>query len=94
MIYVFKCPNGDVREISAPIDKGPPRVLYCTTCGEKMKRVYFSPPVKYNTQGFHATDYDSQGDKLERFNKNWEKKYGEKAPEPARDIKRNASDIQ
>lgn len=91
MKYEFKHCDKYI-EVDYPIKEGPPKHVACPECGENMKRVYNAPPVKYNTQGFHATDYDAHGDKLERMNKTWSETYGEKPPEPARDIPKNSSD--
>ena len=95
MRYAFKCERRHdpiTFEVSAPMAEGPPSDVTCPTCGAAAIRVFHSTLVKYNAQGFHTTDYDKHGDKLERFNDNWSKKYGEKPPPPAEDVPRNAGE--
>lgn len=79
-------------EVEASIKDGPPEVVECPECGDNMVRIYQAPPVRYDCQGFHTTDYDSQGDRLERMNKTWSEAYGEAPPEPAKDIPKNSSE--
>lgn len=96
MRYQFLCENQQQQElfdVEAPIDTGPPSVVYCPVCGVEARRVWNVPPIKYNSQGFHNTDYDSTGDRLEKLNKSWSAKYGEEPPPPAKDVPRNLNDI-
>ena len=89
MRYPYKCKEHGAFEVSAPIAEGPPRVVYCSQCDGVATRVYEAPPVEYRSQGFHSTDYNKHGDKLELANKAYEKEYGEKPPPPAKDVPRN-----
>lgn len=92
MKYPFRCAEHGDFEVSAPIEMGPPSVVECAVCGEKAKRVYLPLTDIWNTQGAHKTDYDKTGDKLEKLNANWSKKYGEKPPAPAKDVPKNLKD--
>ena len=57
-----------------------------------MRRLYAAPPIHYHCQGFHTTDYNKHGDKLEQLNKNWSRYYNEEPPKPASDVPRNSSE--
>lgn len=92
MRYEYDCYTHGAFEIEAPIDTGPPSVVYCPQCHEGAMRNYVIPPIHFHTQGFHATDYDKHGDKLERLNKQWSKETGEAPPPPAKDVPKNSSD--
>jgi hypothetical protein len=92
MRYVFRCYDHDPFEVEAPIAEGPPSIVYCPVCNEEAMRIWASTPVRWDTQGAHNTDYDQHGDKLERFNNNWSKKYNEKPPPPAKDVPKNSKD--
>lgn len=94
MRYDFTC--GEHRkEVEASIKDGPPSEVLCE-CGKPMTRVYNVPPVKYNCDGFHSTDYfnnTSTGDKLTQLNEKWSKATGEAPPPPAKDVPKNSKDI-
>lgn len=90
--YEFECVEHGRVSVQAPMQEGPPRVHRCPICGVLTKRVFAAQPVVYKAQGFHSTDYDKHGDKLERMNKQYEKEYGEKPPPPAKDVPTNRSE--
>lgn len=98
MKYPHDCYTHGRFDVEAPITEGPPDVVYCPECHEESMRVYSIPPVRWDTDGAHgraghwAGNYDATGDKLEKLNKNWSKKYGEKPPAAAKDIPRNSTD--
>lgn len=68
--------------------------LECPDCDQTMKRDLkadlLGVPVHYNSQGFHRTDYDATGDKLEKLNRSWSKITGEEPPPVSSEIKRNS----
>jgi predicted nucleic acid-binding Zn ribbon protein len=90
MKYEFMCEEHGYIAAEFPIKKGPSPDFLCPLCFAPVRRIYTAPPIFYNTQGFHNTDYDGHGDKLERMNRAYEKEYGEKPPEPAKDVPKNA----
>lgn len=92
MRYGFDCYTHGEFVIEAPIREGPPDIVYCPECNEESVRKYESVPDIWNTQGAHKTDYDKTGDKLEKLNKSWSKKYGEEPPPMAKDIPKNSSE--
>lgn len=98
MRYIYRCDKHHVGihfEIESPIVDGPPKMVSCPLCGEDSVREWHPIPVRWDTSGAHGQkgshigDYDSDGDKLEKFNKNWSKHYNEEPPEPAKDVPRN-----
>jgi hypothetical protein len=69
----------------------------CPVCGAPAKRVYTAPPVAFNCDGFHQTDYGKgndgrAGDKRELLNKQWSQAWGEPPPPPAADVPKNSSE--
>lgn len=92
MIYIYKCDEHGTFEANAPIEKGPGKIRQCPLCSQDSFRVYSSPPVHYHAQGFHKTDYDKDGDKLEKLNKTWSRQFGEKPPPPAKDVDKNSGE--
>lgn len=67
----------------------------CPRCGLDSERVWSVPPVLYNCDGFHATDYGKgvgTGSKVEQMNKAWGRAWGEEPPPPATDVPRNKRD--
>jgi len=92
MKYDFSC-GKHITEVSAPIAEGPPDVVQCFECGEPSKRIWSALPAHYHCQGFHKTDYDKNGDRLEQLGKQYEKTYGEKLPPPAKDVPKNSGEI-
>lgn len=92
MIYEYVChKDRKIVDVRRSIYDEPEDVL-CPQCHEPMKRLYTAPPVHYHTQGFHSTDYDGQGDKLERLNKEFSRITGESPPPMAKDVPRNSSE--
>jgi putative FmdB family regulatory protein len=92
MIYEYVCHKDRMTlDVTRSIHSEPEEVL-CPQCQEPMQRLYTAPPVHYNSQGFHSTDYDSHGDKLERLNKEYSRITGETPPAPAKDVPRNSSE--
>lgn len=95
MRYAYRCYTHGEFEIEAPIKEGPPAIVYCPSCHEESLRVFGDVPTYWHTSGAHgregeyAGDYGKRGDKLEQFNNNWSKHYGEKPPPPAKDVPRN-----
>ncbi len=92
MIYLFRCDEHGVFEVDAPIQTGPGKMRSCPRCSQDAVRVYYAPPVHYHAQGFHTTDYDKTGDRLEKMNKTWSKQFGEAPPPPAKDIPKNSGE--
>lgn len=91
-LYEFECEEHGRVTIRRPIQEGPPRVHHCPICGEITRRVFEARPVIYKSQGFHQTDYDKHGDRLERANKQYKAETGENPPPPARDVPKNLSE--
>lgn len=91
-LYEFECVEHGRVSVQRPIQEGPPRVHYCSICGEITKRVYEVRPIMYRAQGFHNTDYDQYGDRLEQANKAYKAEYGEDPPPPAKDVPKNLSE--
>lgn len=55
--YEFECPGGgDTVEVVIPLDRVVPSNIPCPTCGCEMNRVWNSPGVVFNAQGFYSTD--------------------------------------
>lgn len=98
MRYDFDCYTHGLFEVEAPIDTGPPDVIYCPQCHEESVRVWHAAPVRWDTDGAHGQkgshfgDYNATGNKLEQLNRSWSKKYNEKPPPPAKDVPRNSRD--
>jgi hypothetical protein len=71
-------------------------VAPCPACQMNMTRVFTAPPVLFNSDGFHATDYGKGnvgiGDNQELIRKQYERATGEKAPPPAADVPKNSRD--
>lgn len=84
MKYPFRCLscNTEFEFEKRMVDPFPEGIL-CPECGMKSARIFKIAPVHYNSQGFHNTDYDRNGDKLEQLNKKWMKDTGDAAPPPA-----------
>lgn len=96
MKYTYQCPeHGNyLKELSIK-ERIPPTDM-CPECGLTTTRNYradMPPPPHYNSQGFHKTDYDANGDKLEQLNRNWSKYYNEEPPPPSTKVPKNASEI-
>lgn len=87
MKYVFVCGEHGPLEIVAPIDKGPPPVVYCPLCSSVTKRDYRMSGIIYG-EGFSGDYFKTNPgrgqpwDKKEWLNKNWSDYYGEKPPKP------------
>jgi predicted nucleic acid-binding Zn ribbon protein len=90
MKYEFTCEEHGYIAADFSIKMGPSANFLCPVCSIPARRVYTAPPIHYNTQGFFSTDQDKHGDKLERMNRAYQKEYGEKPPEPAKDVPKNA----
>lgn len=92
MKYLYKCSEGDEFEIEAPIQEGPPAEVYCKE-GHIGKRIFSVGGIHYHTDGFHSTDYNKTGDKLEQLNKSWSKHYGEKPPPKSKEVPRSRGEL-
>jgi len=40
MTYTFKCDNGHLKDVEAPITEGPPKKVICEVCHKEMHRVW------------------------------------------------------
>lgn len=92
MKYPYVCDDDRIsveieRSIHADVEE-----VFCPICKKALRRIYGPLPVHFHSQGFHKTDYDKHGDKLERLNKNWSEYYGEAPPPPAKEVPRNSSE--
>ncbi len=53
--YEYECPSeGFKATIERPMSE-PESEYFCGSCGNKLKRVYTAPPVKFNAGGFYST---------------------------------------
>ena len=53
--YEYECPgDGEMVIVTRPMSE-PEGEYFCETCGDKLKRVFNAPPVKFNTGGFYST---------------------------------------
>ena len=55
-VYDYECP-GDGKKIE--IKRGmtePEGEYYCSVCGDRLVRIYSSPPIKFKGSGFYSTD--------------------------------------
>lgn len=53
--YEYECP-GDEQVITITRSMTEPEGEYfCSTCGDKLRRIYNAPPVKFNASGFYST---------------------------------------
>jgi hypothetical protein len=89
MRYPFDCYTHGPFEVQAPIDTGPPDIVYCPECHEESIRIWTVAPDIWYCQGAHKTDYNKHGDILEQANKQYIKEYGEKPPKPDPKVPRN-----
>ena len=93
MKYRFHCDVHGEFLIQASIHDGPPTEVTCSVCGVVAQRKYEAIREHWNCQGAHRTDYDDQGDKVERLNRTWSKHLGGiKPPPPASSVPRNSSE--
>lgn len=94
MRYVYNCPSCGVQHtLSKSIhDEFNDEDLTCRSCGARLERVYEVVPIHYNSQGFHKTDYDKNGDKLEQLNRKWSANMGEPPPPPSTKVPRNSKE--
>jgi predicted nucleic acid-binding Zn ribbon protein len=91
MIYLYKCEEHGIIESQHKMGAAP-KVVDCPLCMQPSPRTFQSPPVHYNAQGFHRTDYDAYGDKKELLNSHLSAITGEKPPKAASEVPRNSSD--
>lgn len=91
--YEFKCPVDGSFDMVLKFDEVT-GTYPCVTCGRPADRVFTAPIVRFNCDGFHATDYGKGnkgvGTKIEQMNDAWSKEWGEKPPKPAIDVPRNS----
>ena len=53
--YEYECPgDGELVLVTRPMAE-PEGEYFCETCGDKMRRVFNAPPVKFNATGFYST---------------------------------------
>ena len=53
--YEYECPGeGEKIIIHRPMADDEPD-YFCEKCGDKLKRIYEAPPVKFNGTGFYST---------------------------------------
>jgi predicted nucleic acid-binding Zn ribbon protein len=53
--YEYECPSEGFKSlIERPMSEGESD-YFCGSCGNKLKRVYSAPPVKFNAKGFYST---------------------------------------
>lgn len=53
--YEYECPaDGELVMVTRPMSE-PEGEYFCETCGDKLKRVFNAPPVKFNATGFYST---------------------------------------
>lgn len=53
--YEYECPDdGELVLVTRGMTE-PEGEYSCETCGSKMRRVFSSPPVKFNATGFYST---------------------------------------
>lgn len=53
--YEYECPgDGELVMVTRPMS-APEGEYFCETCGDKLRRVYTAPPVKFNGTGFYST---------------------------------------
>ena len=91
MRYPYRCYEHGDFIVEAPITKGPPSIVYCPSCHEESLRIYENPPTHYNSQGFHNTDYNKHGNKLDQLNQSMGQGR-EKPPPPAKEVPRSGKD--
>lgn len=97
MRYTYTCP----KDGAFVVDRSMQNVIayeFCPQCGLPSPRNFHADlaavPIHYHSQGFHKTDYDKRGDKLERLNREWSKATGESPPPADSTVKRNSSEKQ
>jgi hypothetical protein len=93
-LYTYCCPTHGDFLTKLSIHDIIPICVPCPQCFTEAPRNYKADlsPVHYNAQGFHRTDYDKNGDKLEQLNRSWSKYYGEEPPKPGSKIPKNSSE--
>lgn len=53
--YEYECPSENTKIIiNRPMADDEPE-YFCEACGDKLKRIYEAPPVKFNATGFYST---------------------------------------
>ena len=53
--YEYEYPaDGELVMVTRPMSE-PEGEYFCETCGDKLKRVFNAPPVKFNATGFYST---------------------------------------
>lgn len=57
--YDYRCAEGHVTEIFAKMTDPP--LKKCPTCGKKVERVLFAPPIHFKGSGYYSTDYGKGG---------------------------------
>ena len=84
MRYPYHCNDCEQDfEFEKPIADDFPNMILCTHChGPDTQRIWETKPIKYNSDGFHNTDYGKYGHKQELLRKRYEMTTGEKAPPP------------
>ena len=90
MKYPYHCNDCNQEfEFEKPMKDEFPAVVECVIChGPDTQRVWETKPIKYNSDGFHNTDYGKYGYKQDLLRKRYEMTTGEPAPPPAKDVPR------
>jgi putative FmdB family regulatory protein len=53
--YEYECPgDGEIVLVTRGMTE-PEGEYFCETCGDKMRRVFSTPGVKFNAPGFYST---------------------------------------
>ncbi len=95
--YIYKCINDGPFEVVLKMDDVTSDYP-CPECGLRAKRLYTSPPVVYNSDGFYTTDRKGiknkgGGDKQQRLREYYEYHHpNEKAPPPAADVPKSGGE--
>jgi len=57
--YEYRCAEGHETEVFAKMTDPP--LKKCPTCGKKVERVLFAPPIHFKGSGYYSTDYGKGG---------------------------------
>lgn len=87
-LYTYRCPSHGDFTVTLKV-KEVTQTQACPECEVQSARNYRAdmpgPPIYY-ADGFHTTDYNKHGDKMEQYLDNYEKYTGEKAPPASGDL--------
>lgn len=54
-IYEYECPgDGEIIQIKRGMTE-PEGEYFCAVCGDRLRRVFSAPPIKFNAPGFYST---------------------------------------